>query len=355
MYNVLGVDRNSSGEEIKKAYRALALKWHPDRNPGDDEAEQRFKEVTQAYKTLGDPERRSRYDRLGPLYTDDGRPPRTEDLNEVVGTVFNNLGSLFGRRRGAEPGEELRYTVSLSLEEVADGSTKEIVVPRLIRCKTCGGDGADPDGGKVSCTVCKGTGKATGPRLFRTDCYHCSGNGFTVAKACQACSGDGRVAFEDTIKVKVPGGIATGQKLKVAGKGNVARGSGPEGDLLVIVNVADHPLFRRRGEDLLVDLPLTIAELALGGDVAVPTLEGTTTVRIAPATPPGKALRLTGRGLPRVGKPGRGDLHLQIVLEVPQDLGDAQRKALEDWAKSLPPQVHPRRQAFVKALEERRR
>jgi molecular chaperone DnaJ len=348
-YNVLGVARNASQDDIKKAYRNLARRWHPDRNPGNEEVVQRFKDITEAYDTLSDPERRARYDRLGPLYTPDGRPPRPEDINEVVGTMFGNLF----RRRSAAPGEDLRYTVSITLEDVATGTEKEIVVPRRVRCRTCGGDGAAPDGGRETCTVCGGSGKASGPRLFRTECYHCEGKGFVVKAACPACDGDGRQTIEDALKVKIPAGVATGQKLKLKGKGDAPRGTGAEGDLYVIVSVVDHPLFRRRGDDVLVEVPLTFADAAIGADVTVPTLEGTTVIRIPSGTPSGKIFRLGARGLPRVGRPGRGDLHLQVFLEVPEGLDEDHREKLGAWAKGLPAMHHPKRLAFDNAVKER--
>ncbi|MBW1877311.1 MAG: DnaJ domain-containing protein [Deltaproteobacteria bacterium] len=348
-YNVLGVSRKATQEDIKKAYRGLAMRWHPDRNPDDQQAEQRFKDITAAYRCLSNPQERGRYDRLGPLYHPDGRPPRPEELNEVVSTAWGNLF----RRRRKKKGEDLRYTVSTSLEEVALGMEKEIVVPRMVRCRNCGGDGANPDGGRKTCEVCGGTGRATGPRLFRNNCFHCDGRGFQVVIPCATCSGEGRHAREDTLKVKVPPGVATGQKLKLAGKGNAPAGSGPEGDLFVIVSVAEHELFRRRGDDVLVEIPLTFAEVTLGTNLTVPTLEGTTTIRIPPGTAPGRVFRLANRGLPRVGKSRRGDLHLQVVLEVPGDLDEAQRVALGAWAEQLPPSAHPRRAAFVKSLGER--
>lgn len=348
-YNILGVGRDATPDDIKRAYRNLARRWHPDHNRGPDAAS-RFKDITEAYRILSDPDERARYDRLGPLYTQDGRPPRPEDINEMVGSV---LGGIF-RRRGREPGEDLRYTVSLTLEEVASGVEKDIVVPRRVRCRTCGGDGARPGDGRESCAVCRGSGKATGPRLFRTECYHCDGRGYTIAHACETCSGGGLTSLDDALRVRVPAGVATGQKLKLAGKGNAPRGSGPEGDLYVIVNVADHALFRRRGEDLVVDLPLTYAELLLGADVEVPTLEGTTTIRVPAGSPPGKVLRLAGRGLPRVGRGDRGDLHLQIVLEIPEGIDEEQRAALAAWAGALQPSAHPRRAVFDRAVEARR-
>ncbi|MEQ1565911.1 MAG: molecular chaperone DnaJ [Myxococcota bacterium] len=349
-YNILGVERDVSADDIKKAYRVLARKWHPDRNPGDSAAEVRFKDVNEAYRTLSDPEKRSRYDRLGPLYTEDGRPPRPEELNQVVGTMWNNLF----RRRAAQRGEDLRYTVSVTLEEVASGAEKEITVPRTVRCGTCAGEGADPNGGRRTCDVCKGTGRATGPRLLRSDCYHCNGRGFLVDKACPTCAGDGRTAAEDLLRVKIPAGVTTGQKLKVGAKGNAPRGTGEPGDLFVIVSVSEHPLFRRRGDDVLLEVPLTFPELAMGADVTIPTLEGATAIRVPAGSPPGKVLRLAGRGMPHVGKPGRGDLHLQLVLEVPNSLDESQRGALETWARQLPRGAHPRRAHFDQLVQERK-
>lgn len=347
-YNILGVERAATPDEIKKAYRSLARRWHPDHNPADADAEERFKDITEAYRTLSDPDKRTRYDRLGPLYTEDGRPPRPEDLNEVVGTMWNNLF----RRKSAPRGEDLRYTMSVTLEEVASGTEKEIVVPRFVRCRTCGGEGADPEG-RETCEVCRGTGRATGPRLLRSDCYHCEGRGFKVTKTCPDCGGDGKRGVEDALRVKVPAGVATGQKLKVPGKGNAPRGNGETGDLFVIVSVADHPLFRRRGDDVMLELPLTYAELVLGAEVAVPTLEGRTTIRIPPSSPPGKVLRLAGRGLPHVGRSSRGDLHIQLGLEVPAGLDPAQADALTAWSGALPKAAHPRRATFDTLVEDR--
>jgi molecular chaperone DnaJ len=349
-YNILGVQRDVSNEDIKRAYRVLARRYHPDRNPNDAAAEMRFKDVNEAYRTLSDPDKRARYDRLGPLYTEDGRPPRPEEINQVVGTMWNNLF----RRRASLKGEDLRYTVSVSLEEVSSGTDKEIVVPRLIRCPTCSGDGADPNGGKRTCDICKGSGRATGPRLLRSDCYHCNGRGYLVEKACPTCGGEGRTGAEDGLRVKIPAGVTTGQKLKVATKGNAPRGSGEPGDLYVIVSVSEHPLFRRRGDDVMLDLPLTFVELALGADVTVPTLEGSTTIRIPAGSAPGKVLRLAARGLPHTGRSGRGDLHLQLTLEVPAGLDEAQRQQLEAWASSLPKGAHPRRAQFDQLIDQRR-
>lgn len=349
-YNVLGVQRSAGQDDIKRAYRQMAMRFHPDRNPGDPEAEQHFKDVSEAYRVLSAPEERARYDRLGPLYNSEGRPPTPDDLNEVVGSMWKNL---FGRRR-KEPGENLRYTISASLEEVARGTERSIVVPRQVRCTTCDGHGATT-AGRIVCSACAGSGRSSGARLFRTSCYHCEGRGYTVGTPCADCSGDGRHGQEDSITVKVPAGVATGQKLKLTRKGNEARDQGAgSGDLFVIVNVAEHSLFTRRGDDLLVDVPLTFLEATAGSDVPVPTLEGSTVIRIPPGTPHGKIFRLQGRGLPRVGRTARGDLHLQVMLEIPDQLSEAEQLTLAAWARALPDTRHPQRAAFDRAVQERR-
>ncbi len=349
-YNILGVSRTATNDEIKKAYRGLAMRWHPDRAQGDKVAEQRFKDITAAYRCLSDTEERGKYDRLGPLYNPDGRPPRPEEINDLATTVWGNLF----RRRKAERGDDLRYTIALTLEEVATGVDRAITVPRLARCPTCHGDGADPNGGRQKCTVCAGSGRSSGARLFRGPCYHCEGTGVQVVKRCAPCSGEGRSPIEDAIKVKVPAGVGTGQKLKVAHKGNAPKGSGAEGDLFVIVSVAEHPLFQRRGDDLLVEVPLTFPEVALGTDLVVPTLQGTTTIRIPAGTPPGRVFRLAGRGLPHTGTNRHGDLHVAVALEVPPALGAGDTERLEAWRRALPADAHPRRAAFDQAVQERR-
>ncbi|MCB9665617.1 MAG: J domain-containing protein [Alphaproteobacteria bacterium] len=348
-YNVLGVPREADADELKRAYRRLALKWHPDRNPGDLMAEVRFKHVNEAYRVLSSPDERARYDRLGPLYQPDGQAPSPDDLQAVVGRMWDNL---FGRRDNP-PGEDVRYTVSVSLEEVATGTTREVLVPRQVRCEDCKGLGARRDG-RHTCPICEGSGRSSGARLFRTRCYHCDGRGFVVTEACATCRGEGRTGREDSLRVKVPPGVSTGSKLKVAGKGHEPAGDGAAGDLIVLVDVAEHPLFRRRGDDLVVDLPLTLREAALGGDVKVPTLDGTTTIRVTPGTPAGRVFRLSGRGLPRHQRPGRGDLHFEVVLEVPVELDDAERARLTAWADTLPAERHPRRAAFDQAVAVRR-
>jgi molecular chaperone DnaJ len=347
-YNVLGVSREATPDELKRAYRLLAMRWHPDRNLGDAAAEQRFKDITEAYRVLCDPELRARYDRLGPLFNENGRPPSSEDVTAVVGRMWDNLWG----RGPKDQGEDLKYTISICLEEVATGTSKEIVVPRRVRCGDCQGHGVRPEH-RQPCAPCGGTGRSVGARLFRSTCYHCGGRGYVPTTPCAVCTGEGRIGFEDTLRIKIPPGVATGQKLKVSEKGNEAVRTGPSGDLYVVVNVTEHVLFRRRGEDLVADLPLTYAEVALGAEVTVPTLTGTTVIRVPAGTPHGKIFRLAGRGLPRKSSRTPGDLHLQVVVEIPVDLDDNAKARLSSWTATLAPERHPLRQAFDRAVQER--
>lgn len=350
-YAVLGVGKEATQDEIKRSFRQLALQYHPDRNPDDVDAERRFREVAEAYQCLSDPDERARYDRLGPLYRPDGKPPSPEDVNAFVKDA---LATLFGRRAGQERGEDLRYTLMVSLEEVGAGAEREIEVNRRVACKRCTGSGADPEEGRKPCERCNGTGRSSARFTLRPECTACDGRGFVTVRRCTRCSGEGRHDRVDVLKVKVPPGVATGQKLKLRGKGNEGRAEGSSGDLYVLVNVADHPLFRRRGDDLLVEAPLLLGEAALGVDLKVPTLEGSTTIRIPPGTPAGKIFRLGGRGLPNLESRRRGDLHIKVGVEVPTALGERERAALAALAEQVPPSAHPQRRAWDELLRARR-
>lgn len=353
-YAVLGVRKNASTEEIRKAFRQLALKYHPDRNQADPDAEARFREVAEAWDVLGDPEKRERYDRMGPLYTPSGRPPSPDELNEMLRDA---LAGIFRRRRPDGPGDDLRYTFTITLEDAARGMERPLTVARMVRCKECDGAG-DAREGRVSCATCGGSGRSPTRRLFRTDCAACDGKGYQPAQRCPRCLGERRVMVEETLKLKVPAGVATGQKLKLKGKGNDAppvpgTNGGPPGDLYVVVNVDDHPLFRRRGPDLLAEVPITFAEAALGADLPVPTLDGSTTIRVPAGTPSGKSFRLPGRGLPDLEGGGKGDLHIKVTIEVPAQLPDDARAALQSFADRAAG-AHPRRAGYAEAMRGRR-
>ena len=354
-YAILGVKRTASPDDIKRAFRGLAKEYHPDKNPLDLDAAARFREIVEAYECLSDPTERSRYDKIGPLYRPDGKPPTTDDINNLVQDAVQTL---FRRDKAERRGEDLKFQLELRLEEVGSGSERTIEIERLAECERCKGDGAEPEGGKKTCEACGGSGKSATRRLFRSDCPRCDGRGFTIVARCTQCEGKGREQHRDGIKVKVPPGVATGQKLKVRGKGNVGERGGPAGDLLVLVHVADHALFQRRGADLICDVPLLLQEAALGTELVVPTLDGTTTIRIPPGTPSGKVFRLSGRGLPKLGSgsngnAARGDLHLRTAIEVPASVDPGAKAALESLGSRLGKDAYPLRTAFDAELRKR--
>ncbi|NOY24392.1 MAG: molecular chaperone DnaJ [Oligoflexia bacterium] len=353
-YAILAVDRRADVEEIKKSFRALAKRYHPDRNPDDLDADRRFREVVEAWDVLGDPEQRTRYDRLGPFYRPDGRPPSPDDIQAVVGDA---LASIFRRRPPPERGEDLRYALTITLEQAALGTESSIQLSRMARCRRCKGSGAEPDGGTRVCDQCKGDGKTSKGRLLRGKCPRCDGRGFVVVQRCKKCRGKGRRSRTDTLKLRVPAGVATGQKLKIQGKGNVPRrGRGKPGDLFVLIEVAQHALFRRRGQDLFCEVPITVTEAALGAEIRVPTLDGSTTIRVPAGTPSGQILRLAGRGLQRVsgkGRGRRGDIHYKVIIEVPTELTDDARAVLHDLSQRLGTDAYPLRQAYTEQIKER--
>lgn len=348
LYAVLGVSRGAAQEDIKKAYRNLARRYHPDRNAGDEVAADRFREIAEAYETLSQPELRARYDRLGPLYRPDGRPPSPEEVSDWV---TDTIGGMF-RKRKPDEGEDLRYTLSITLEDVATGGERAIEVKRMCHCSSCSGTGA-AHGGLQPCTPCDGTGRAGGRRLFRTQCPHCNGEGKVTVEKCKTCTGSGRTEQTESLKVRIPKGVSTGQKLKLRAKGNEAKVRGEPGDLYVIVSVAEHPLFQRRGSDLFCIVPIRFSELALGTALTVPTLRGTATIKVQPGTEAGKVLRLAGRGLPTMKGNRTGDLHFTLEVETPAKLSQQQREAIEAMDKLLDGAAYPKRAAFLANMEGR--
>jgi molecular chaperone DnaJ len=347
-YEVLGVRRDASPSDLKRSFRALALRYHPDRNPDDLDAERRFKEVVEAYETLSDPASRKRYDRLGPLYRRDGRPPSPEEVSAMLGRA---LGGLF-RKREHSRGRDLEARIEVSLEEVSKGAQRSISVARQLRCTSCEGTGAAPDG-RRECSDCGGSGKSSSRRWLRAECPRCDGRGWISTARCSRCDGMGHHGSEAQFEVKIPAGCGNGQKLRLPGRGDEPPGDGPVGDLLVVIKVRDHAVFRRRGTDLFCDLPVTYPEAALGADVEVPLLEGETTIRLEPGTPSGKQLRLAGRGVPPIGGGRRGDLHLRVLVEVPMDLSPEQHALLERLAKSFDHGQHPQRAELERLRRER--
>lgn len=353
-YEILAVPRNASEQQIKSAYRKLALQHHPDRNPGDKVAEEKFKEAAEAYAVLADSEKRRRYDQFGHAGVSAqggaGFDPTIFadfDFGDILAGMFG-FGNLGGRRRGgAERGSDLRYDLEISFEEAAKGVEASIKVPRLESCETCKGTGTAPGSSPSGCPQCHGRGQLRFQQGFFTvarTCGRCQGSGRIITKPCLTCTGAGRVAHERKLTVKIPAGIASGQQLRLYGEGESGVGGGPPGDLYVFIQVAEHPFFRREGNDLSCEIPLNFTTLALGGTIEVPTLDGTETYKIPEGTQSGTTFALAGKGMPDVsGRGRRGDLFFTVQALTPRKLNREQRSLLEQLAKALPKEkVEPR-------------
>jgi molecular chaperone DnaJ len=343
-YEILGVARTATEQEVKSAYRKLALKFHPDRNPGDKEAEDRFKEAAEAYGVLGDAQKRQRYDTYGHAGLGGSSagfdPTIFADFGDILGDFFG-FGDIFGRRRGGpRRGADLRYQLEISFEDAAFGTETTLQIPRAESCATCSGSGAAPGTEPVRCTACNGTGQVTFQQGFfsvaRT-CGRCRGTGRMVASQCKDCHGQGQVNVERKLQIKIPPGVDTGSQLRITGEGEGGTAGGPPGDLYVVLRVQDHPFFKREGTSLFCEVPVNLAQAALGASIEVPTLDGgKTKVSVPEGTQPGTVLRVRGQGFPQLGSKGRGDLHVLVRVAVPHRLTGDQRKLFEQLAKTLP-------------------
>lgn len=346
-YEILGVGREASVEEIKKAYRRLAVANHPDRNPGDVEAEERFKQASAAYAVLSDGEKRARYDRFGheglegqPFTGFD--PGAFGDFADILGDLFG-LGDIFGARRGRRGGggrrrgSDLQYTLGLSLEEAAEGVEQSIRVPRLEQCESCSGSGSAPGTTPEACGTCGGTGQVMFRRGFLSvaqTCPTCSGAGRVNRDPCDGCGGRGRVERETTLSVKVPAGVDSGMRLRLTGEGEGGSLGGPAGDLFVVIAVAQHDVFERNGDDLHMELPVSVYQAMLGADVEVNSILGEVLeLNIESGAQPGDVLRKTGGGMPNVDGRRRGDLHAHIRVIVPTKFNSEQRRLIEEVAR----------------------
>lgn len=339
-YKILGVPRNATQEEIKRAYRRLALQYHPDRNPGDKEAEERFKEIAEAYEVLRDPEKRRLYD----LYGAEGVKSSTgftgfrtmEDIFSTFSDLFEEFfGFSRGTRRAPRPGEDLRYDLTLDFLEAAFGTEKVIEVPQRLCCERCRGSGIEPGTSPKVCPYCYGRGQISRSHGFftiSTTCSYCQGEGKIVTDPCKACGGEGWQRGAKRLTVKIPPGVEDGTKIRVQGEGEEGEWGGPPGDLYLYIHVKPHELFRREGDDVIYRLPLSYSMAALGGEVEVPTLEGSTKVKIPPGIQPGEVIRLKGKGIPRLRGRGRGDFVIEVTIKVPKKLTKRQRELLEELA-----------------------
>jgi len=344
-YKVLGVERKATAEEIKKAYRRLARKYHPDRNPGDAKSEEQFKRVSQANDVLSDADKRKEYDRaLANPFSQAGRGG-TGQPGFDAGGFGDILSDLFGqatRGRGPttrprnERGRDLEAEVSIGFEQAIAGAQVPISVPTYERCGTCQGTGAKPGTAPTVCPKCQGRGiESEGQGLFSISqpCSRCGGAGTIIESPCPTCQGAGRKRVVKRYRVNVPPGVKEGSRIRLAGKGEPGRNGGPDGDLYVITHVQDSPVFARKGENVEVEVPLTLPEALRGAEIEVPTLEGRKTLRVPAGTRPGSVQRLRGEGPKRLGKPGRGDIHYRFVLDLPDRLTPAQESAVDDLAK----------------------
>lgn len=341
-YEILGVPRDATEEEIKKAYRKKALQYHPDRNPGDKKAEERFKEAAEAYEVLRDPEKRRIYDQYGHEGLE-GTGFRGfsgfEDIFSAFSDIFTDFfgfESAFSTARARRKGADIRYDLAITLEQAAFGDRIELEIPKWETCSRCDGSGAEPGRGIRICPVCGGRGQVTRSQGFftlTTTCPQCHGQGRIITQPCQNCGGAGRIKLAKRLTVNIPAGVETGSKLRLSGEGNPGEMGGPPGDLYIVIHVKEHPLFIRQDDDIICEIPVSFSQAALGAELEVPTLEGTEKIRIPAGTQTGSVFKLKGKGIKHLRGYGRGDELVRVVVRTPTKLTSRQRELLEELAK----------------------
>lgn len=359
-YDLLGVDRNVSEDEIKKAYRRLALKYHPDRNPGDKQAEEKFKEVSEAYQVLSDSQKRAQYDQFGHAAFGDGGPfaggfDFTAGFEDVFGDIFGEFFGGTSRRRTRARGEDLRYNLTVTFEEAVSGTEKKIKIPRQGPCETCHGNGAKAGSTPQTCPTCRGRGQVSFQQGFfsvsRT-CNQCYGHGTIIKDPCTTCSGVGRVRKLHTLSIKIPAGVDTGSRLKLRNEGEGAPGGGVPGDLYVVIQVEPHLIFVRDNLDIICDVPISFVQAALGAEIDVPTLDGKVKMKVPAGTQSGKVFRMKGKGVKDVQGYQQGDQHVRVVVETPTHLTARQKELLKEFAVNGGEDVNPLSKGFFDKVKE---
>jgi len=365
-YDILGVSRDAGDDDVKRAFRRLAKQYHPDRNPDDADAERRFKEVNEAYEALKDPQKRAAYDRFGHAAFDGGMGGGAHgfgaDFTSSMSEMFDDLfGEFMGGRRersrsGHERGIDLRYNMEITLAEAYEGKTAQIRVPGSVTCEACSGSGAKPGTKPTTCRTCAGSGRVRASQGFFTierTCPGCQGYGEIIEDACAACGGSGRVTRERTLSVNIPAGVEDGTRIRLAGEGEAGLRAGPPGDLYIFLSIQPHEFFQRDGADLFCRVPIAMTTAALGGQIEVPSVDGTRArVKIPEGTETGRQFRLRGKGMPVLHSKSKGDLYIQVEVETPKSLNARQRELLQEFEAAATETTHPNSSGFFARVKE---
>jgi molecular chaperone DnaJ len=354
-YVVLGLSRDASQEDIKRAYKKLAFQYHPDRNPGDSNSESKFKEINEAYQVLSAPNKRAQYDSFGHissegLFTD---ADFGFNFNDIFGNLFDEVFNT-GRRTRAEKGRDLKYDLEISFEDAAFGVEREITIPKRVICDECSGSGAAP-GGEISCTACQGSGSvrySEGFLAISRTCASCRGTGKRIREVCSHCRGDGSLMTKQNVKVKIPAGISDGSRLRIRNEGEVGLYGGPNGDLYIETHIREHPLFKRQGQDIYFEVPISFVQAALGDEIDIPTLEETAKLTVPPGTQSGQVFRLKDKGVPSLNGRGKGDLYVKVDVEVPVKLNSKQKELLKEFSKATQDSHNPKISGFFDKIQE---
>lgn len=376
-YEVLGLNKGASEDEIKKAFRKMAMKYHPDKNPGDKSAEEKFKEINEAYSVLSDPDKKSKYDRFGHAGVDPnagfggagggfggfggfgGGAGGFEDIFDMFGGMFGGGYGQSRRRNGPAKGSDLQKGITITFEEAAFGCKKQITINKYVECETCHGSGAAPGTSKTTCPKCNGTGEMRtvsrtplGNFQSVSPCDRCGGTGTIIETPCSTCGGTGKVRKDVTLTVDIPAGVDNDSVISIKGQGEPGSNGGPSGDLYLVITVKPHSLFKRKGQDLWLDIPITFAQAALGDEITVPTLDGKVSYKVPAGTQPDTIFRLRGKGIKPIRGNKNGDLYVKVVLEVPTKLDSKQRKAIEEMSKVIGNESHQKKRGFADAMRD---